>query len=498
MSMPFRDRPLTLTQPDGSTIEARGSGNQHVARFETLDGRPIVRDPETGWYRPAQPDGGAETASGNAFSAMESSAGVATAEAETMAGLPRIVSRWQERRDERRQDQRAGADAMESSALEASGPPPRKPIIGAYVGLTLLVDFADEPATIPREEVEAFCNRRGYRGYGNNGSVRDYFFDNSGGLLDYTNIVLPYYRARHPRSYYTDPSQAYPKRAQELIREALAKLVADRFDPRRLTADGSNFVRALNVFYAGRRENEWSTGLWPHQSRLGPAVRLGRRRRAADYQITDMGDELTLGTFCHENGHMVCNFPDLYDYDEEAESSNGAGKFCLMCFGGLAPRERNPAQISAYLKHAAGWSSDPTRLTPGQRVSLAAGRNQFAIHRRSATEYYLIENRAASGRDAGLDANGLAVWHVDELGNNSHQDGTAARHYECALVQADGLRELEERIDDGDDHDLFKAGHNSALSDSGNPHCRWWDGTASRLSIKEISAAGPTMTFKVV
>ena len=43
----------------------------------------------------------------------------------------------------------------------------------------------------------------------------------------------------------------------------------------------------------------------------------------ADYQITDMGNRLTLGTFCHENGHMVCDFPDLYPYT--AGKGLGAG-----------------------------------------------------------------------------------------------------------------------------------------------------------------------------
>lgn len=475
MSTPFRNEPFTLTQPDGSTLEVRGSGNQHAARFETEDGLPVVRDPESGWYRVAAAEAG-----GAAFE----SAAAATA---TLSGLPRLPSRWQERRE--------AAQALETTGAEVA--PMRRRAVGRFTGLTLLVDFSDQPATIPPAEVEAFCNQPGYGGFGNNGSVRDYFLDVSGGLLDYRNIVLPYFRAPRPRSYYTDRTIPYPQRAQALIREALAHAVAGGFDPRQLTVDAQNFVYGLNVFYAGTKENAWSEGLWPHQSRLAPPFKLSRRRKAADYQITDMGAQLTLGTFCHENGHMICDFPDLYDYDEGQESSNGAGKFCLMCFGGSRPRERNPVHVCAYLKQAAGWTAETVPLTPGRQVSLAAGRNQFAIHRRSGTEYYIIENRAASGRDAGLGASGLAVWHVDELGSNSRQAGTAASHYECALVQADGLRELENSIDDGDDADLFKAGHNASLSDTSNPHCRWWDGTASALSISQISAPGPVMTFRV-
>ena len=55
MSARFLDRPFTLTQPDGSTLAVRGSGNQFRATFETLDGRPVVLNPQTGWYGPVVP-----------------------------------------------------------------------------------------------------------------------------------------------------------------------------------------------------------------------------------------------------------------------------------------------------------------------------------------------------------------------------------------------------------------------------------------------------------
>ena len=62
----------------------------------------------------------------------------------------------------------------------------------------------------------------------------------------------------------------------------------------------------------------------------GGAFELGPGKLGRDYQITNIGTELTLGTFCHENGHMVCDYPDLYDYGYE---SSGVGAYCLMCAG---------------------------------------------------------------------------------------------------------------------------------------------------------------------
>jgi hypothetical protein len=63
------------------------------------------------------------------------------------------------------------------------------------------------------------------------------------------------------------------------------------------------------------------------------------------------------------------------------------------------------------------------------------GINDFMMHRRNATEYFICENRQQAGRDAGLPDAGLAIWHVDELGNNSNEQMTPASHYELSLEQ---------------------------------------------------------------
>jgi hypothetical protein len=51
MSMPFAGKTFTFTNPDGSTFEVRGWGDQFYAVFETLDGYTVVKDPSTGYYQ---------------------------------------------------------------------------------------------------------------------------------------------------------------------------------------------------------------------------------------------------------------------------------------------------------------------------------------------------------------------------------------------------------------------------------------------------------------
>jgi M6 family metalloprotease-like protein len=91
---------------------------------------------------------------------------------------------------------------MHISVTANMAAPPRRATVGQYVGLCLLVQFPDVPGTMSAAEVEAYCNKENYSGFENNGSVRDYFFDNSDGKLAYTNIVAPYYTTKHPPTTY--------------------------------------------------------------------------------------------------------------------------------------------------------------------------------------------------------------------------------------------------------------------------------------------------------
>jgi M6 family metalloprotease-like protein len=500
MSVPFIGREFSFTQPDGSAIAVRGWGDQNYAVFETLDGFTVTRNPATGYWELAQvsadgtalePAGALNAPRGGLAPRQRVAPG--SARARGFEGAQRLLGgrRCDQRRDARRTQQRT----MRAMAA-AGGPmlaPPQRGTVGDFVGLCLLVDFSDAPATIARDEVERFCNQVGYRGFGNNGSVHDYYLANSIGRCRYSNVVAPYYRASQPRSFYTDRTQPYGQRARQLILEALTHLKASGFDFSTLTPDNGGFVYASNVFYAGNVQNNWSEGLWPHASRLDSAVALAPGISAFDYQITAMGSELALGTFCHENGHMLCDYPDLYDYGGE---SSGVGAFCLMCAGANID-EKNPPNISAYLKRLSGWANSVTTLASGQQLSLAASSNDFAMFAKDSREYFIVENRHRSGRDAALPGQGLAVWHVDEDGDNSLEQMSPAQHYELSLVQADGAFQLErQRQQVGDIADLFGNGK-TRFDDSTAPPSRWWNGTASQLELRDIGAPGPVVSFRV-
>lgn len=499
MPSPFVGEIFTFQNPDGSDVTLRGWGNQFAAVFETLDGYTAVKAPD-GYYEYAKLTDDGETL-------QPSGARIGETDPKTLA-LPQhlrltheatrayaartraevgSIPRWMERRQEVRARHIAQAHVSEEGPEAA---PPSGTTTGDYLGLVLLIDFSDFPQTISRQEADDFCNKPGYTGFSNNGSAFDYFRDVSDGKLRYKNHVAAYYRARHPRTYYTDPKIAYGTRAQELIKEALDSLVANKFDFSRLTVDSNGYIRALSVFYAGTCPNAWSEGLWPHAWGLASTYSVGSRK-FHDYQITDLGSQLTLRTFCHENGHMVCDFPDLYDYDD-VNVGYGVGHYSLMCYGGS---DTNPVQVDAYLKHAAGWGSRVTTLGSGMTATVEAGKNDFLIHAKNAAEYFIIENRQKSGRDASLPDAGIAIWHVDVNGNNSYEQMTPAQHYELSLEQADNRFDMERKVNGGDADDLY-GGAQGAFGAGTAPSSNWWDGSASGLEIESISAVAASMTVK--
>ena len=243
-----------------------------------------------------------------------------------------------------------------------------------------------------------------------------------------------------PFAYYDDSSLPFGLRSQELVKEALEHLSDSGYDFSQLTfSDGQN-ADAVTVMFAGRTRNTKALGLWEHQYSLPKSVPLGQNMFANRYAVigTGCGDRLLeLGPYCHEMGHLLCQFPDLYDLETlQTGFGYGVGEYCLMGFGGEHSQgnARNPVQLCAYLKMKADWANTFEPLEPREAAYRAkAGTNDFYYYSKSLAEYFIIEHRQQTGRDANLPTSGLTIWHVDEYGCNSVEQGTPESHYECSL-----------------------------------------------------------------
>lgn len=519
---PYAGTVFDLEQPDGTVVQVRFWGDEYYCRGESLDGYTVVRDAGTGWivYAEVNEDASEFVPTAAVYDdrvptdpnhpmlavdpfGRQKAAGAGKGRAKRLEKQLRQrqdvveakhLQRRMELHPERFMEAAETADGAVTDGYAAAPEIAPAPLFGSVVGLTILVEFQDVRGTIAASEIEKFCNQRGYAGYSNNGSVRDYFYDVSNGALDYTNLVTDYVLLSNTKGYY-DACGGWGKTG-EVIDEALAKLCAQGFNFSSLTKGSNGRVLALNILYAGSPNCGWSEGLWPHMSSRNVTV-CGTSFGA--YQITNIGSSLRLGTFCHENGHMTCGYPDLYDY---TSSSNGVGSFCLMAYGG--PGE-NPVPPCTYLRWTTGWETitNITNDSSGTvRTHTANTNTSFRYsHPTNTKEYFLVESRLKTGRNSGLPAEGLLVWRINEDGNNAyptaHPTHPYRKSFRVALEQADGQFHLERRSGYGDSNDSFRSGYKDSFDDFTAPDAVWWDGSFSGFSLTKIGPVGGQVSFTV-
>ena len=161
MSTPFLDEEFTFTNPDGSTIRVRGSGNQYYAVFETLDGYTVLKDPATGFYKYA-------TLSGDMNQLVPPGPKVGDVDPQSL-GLQRHIRarresarqqalssplqqgekrRWETRREQKKTMLRSVMPMTAPDAL-----PQGTVTVGNYFGLCVLIRFPDVADTIDRKSV---------------------------------------------------------------------------------------------------------------------------------------------------------------------------------------------------------------------------------------------------------------------------------------------------------------------------------------------------------
>lgn len=472
---------LRFPQADGQEIQLRVFGDEHYARYENIDGFTAIYDEHTGRYCYAD-------LAGNRFV----SSGIPI-EQPPPPGIARHLQESASVKRAKSEERRLVHSDPQGMAFErivrTFGPNQgllegRQLSIGAVRGLTILVDFNDVSSSISAADVDLMLNSQGYTANGNICSVREYFLKVSNGKLDYTNTVVGPFKLSRNRQYYLQ---------NLLVEEALQLAVASGLDLTQFDSRNEGIVDALNILYAG--QSLYQGELWPHNSYL--ELQFGAKRTNL-YLLTGLGrnpSELTIGTFCHENGHLLCRFPDMYDYgkrDNDALDSAGIGYYCLMGAGNHLDNGRSPSPVCAYLRDLARWCDTAIDLNQPGDDEVAHGSYGVVMKYRTSRpgEYFIVENRTRMGLDRASPASGLAVYHCDIHGSNELQQGTPSSHYQCALLQADGRRDLEDNANQGDGTDLFGAVGGVALSSTSRPNTRQWDGRDSGLVIANILGSG--------
>jgi M6 family metalloprotease-like protein len=480
----------TFPQGDGPMVQLRVFGDEFYARYETLDGYTVVYDTRLEKYCFAVLIKGSLTSSGSPM------------DKPIPPGIVRHLQEDKEIRNKKfdykyaiMRPPSSPIPGVEATLGENNGLLPGKQLSREkkVLGLTILINFKDEKTQIPSEKVNELLNGDGFKAYGNACSVKEYYRTMSTGRLEYVNeVVGPVTLSKNRNHYIENPC----------MNEALSLAVSKyNLDLSRFDCTGRGVVDAINFLYAG--ETLYEGWLWPHNHTMSFSF---NGIRTNFYTIQSLGRQpvdMKIGTFCHEAGHLICRFPDLYDYgkrDGDSDPSAGLGYFCLMASGSHLDKGRNPAPLSAYLRNLAGWTDHLHLLNDAGEFSIDQGDYNslytFRIENKP-NEYFIVENRTRMGMDAFCPSSGLAVYHCDILGSNEWQGGTATNHYQCALVQADGALHLETNRNSGDEEDLFKDKKGVVLSNETIPSSRAWGGSESGFMLYDVGKPGKTMSFRV-
>ncbi|WAC18445.1 M6 family metalloprotease domain-containing protein [Luteolibacter sp. SL250] len=487
------------TQPDGTVLSLRVHGDELYGRTTTEDGYTVIFNEadQTYYYAEVAAAAGKELVKSTIPAGKQPPAGVpkqlrepketaaAVRQANIRKYIPDLEQRWRAR----------------------AANPAAAPVEGDKVGLTILVQFSDVSFPVTRNKIERLCNEVGYTDNGNTGSIRDYFSDQSTGLLNHTQSVTQVVTLPNPRNYYNYSN--YPANTslrdagaagRMLVQDAITALNSAGFDSTSLTVNGNNQVVATSLLFAGSDSGVWAKGLWPHAWSLsGSGMSLGGKT-VFRYQCTNVENSApVIGTIAHELGHLLLDYPDLYDTDGGSE---GVGEHCLMGSANHLNGGRTPGPINLYLKEASGWATI-TDFTDSQTLSVSlpsTGNIGYRLRKPgSTTEYFLIENRGAGDKwAAACKDKGIAIWHIDEAVNsdNQREEMTANSHYLVSIQQADGRFDLERGMNRGDAGDLYDS-NTGEFDDYNNPNANWWNGQESGLYLRVLSVPGASMDVQL-
>jgi immune inhibitor A len=383
----------------------------------------------------------------------------------------------------------AGASLAASAAL---APLPTRRLHA----LALMVDFADNKGTRPAAAFQKLLFDPA-----NPNSLTSYYKTLSGGRLDVTGEAIGYVRAPKPYTFYTDGQSGtgpnYPKNTPGLLVDALTAYCATdslaRFD-----TDGDGFVDGIFLIHAGGgaeaepNPTKRKDMIWSHKWTLPtPFTNSGVQVFAYSTEPEDGH----VGVFCHEFGHVL-GLPDLYDTSYRSE---GVGTWCLMGAGSWGGGGDQPVRMSCWCLARLGWIK-PKKVTGTRSLTLKPlADDPAACHRvwtggATGPEYFLLENRQATGMDAALPGEGLAVWHIDERQSGN----TNPLAYLVGLVQADGKMDLEKNRNRGDDGDLFPGSAGvTTVSDATTPSMRANDGSATGVRLSAIKQVGDQVKVRV-
>ena len=262
-----------------------------------------------------------------------------------------------------------------------------------------------------------------------NGSIRDYFHDQSYGQFELTFDVMGPYLAKNKYQYYgrnaTYANGEFDQNPAELIVEACEAASKEvNFKDYDWNDDGE--VEQVYVVYAGYGEADSHDPetIWPHKSFLSQIYDDPLELQGMKIDTYACSNELNpssridgLGSICHEFSHCL-GLPDVYD-SRYTNPLPTPGSFDIMDSGNYNGESWYPSGFSSFERYFCGW------LEPKRVKSLAeANLDELSpLHLNpdaylvseieGSTNYFMVENREKKSWDKFLPSHGLIAWHIN-------------------------------------------------------------------------------------
>lgn len=362
---------------------------------------------------------------------------------------------------------------------------------GSPKALIILADFTDQkfkhddPTTIeifdqylnaesgkPTHTADATLSR-------NYGSVKQYFFEMSGG--SYTPIfdVKAVVHLTHDMKYYGEEtsSTTHDKNVTAFVKEACQLAHDQGVDFADYDANNDGNVDLVYIIYAGYGQSNGadSNTIWPHSwsgnfgtydgktvCRYGVHNELNFTPETTQSSFDGVAQINGIGLFCHEFSHCL-GLPDFYPTSSTAQNAGNPGmeSWSLMDGGEYTDVGYCPTAYTAWEREAMGWLTIET-LTDANKGTITLenideGGKAYRIYpdgKSSGNEYIIIQNiqpyrwnTSLAAKEGNFTAycnwgHGMVITHVDYNANvfslSSNTVNNTTNHSRMTVIPASG------------------------------------------------------------
>ncbi len=489
-AVPARRLPRTHTQSDGTSITVTLVGDEFNHSYVTDDGLTVERMSNGDFhYRTTAGTSSVMAHNSGTRSAAESAWVAAERDGMTLKAMAAARNASASRRSPMR------VQAARAAQTEV-------PQTGTIHVPVVLVNYSDvkfkdsDPKTVYENQLVKSST-----------SARQYFIDQSHGLLTTEFDVLGPVTLSHPRSYYgANDSDDNDVRLGEMVKEAYDKVVATGVSLEKYDNNGDNMVDVAIVLYAGVGEasSDVTESVWPCQwdltsSDYGTAAYYNGIKLDKFAVFNELYDNHIdgIGTFCHEFSHCI-GLPDLYDVNYSSPSIYAMGTWSILDYGCYNNDGVTPCNYTAYERDFMGWDTLAIPVK-GETYTLDAGGKSYkVVNTATADEYYVLENRQQEGWDKYLAGSGLMVTHVDYDYDAWTQNtvNVSRTHKRVSIIPADN--KPSSTTESGD---LYpNGGLNTELTDESVPAAKVFNGVGASpyymsQPITGISQSNGQVTF---